>query len=146
MPVLEFLRMGGPSLFAFRRSRKCFKQTWEPIFLYRRAGSQRQIVSTEKFWTGELHNLDCHVASIPQTVYNGHDLKQHPCQKPVSVMAWLVNALTKPGDLVGDPFCGSGACGIAAVQLQRAFHGIDTCAKYRKLAEARIASYRSCND
>lgn len=123
------------------KSRQWFKQTWEPIFLYRKKGAKRSIISNEKVWDAELHNLDCHVGFVPQTTYTGHDLKQHPCQKPVSVMRWLINALTDPGEKVASPFCGVAPCGIAAVQLGRRYHGIDIDAKFRKLAEARIAVY-----
>ena len=123
------------------KSRKLFKQTWEPIFLYRRIGSNRTIISPEKRWDGELHNLDCYVAPIPQVVYSDHDLKQHPCQKPVAVMRWLIHALTEPGEIVCSPFCGVAPCGIAAVQLGRRYHGIEINAKYRRIAEGRIAEY-----
>jgi DNA modification methylase len=123
------------------KNRQWFKQTWVPIFLYRRRGSKRAIISKSKSWDTELHNYDCHIASLPQTVYTGHDLKQHPCQKPVSVMRWLVNALTEPGELVVDPYCGVGSTGIAAVQLGRRFHGIEIDEAYRESAEARITTY-----
>jgi ParB-like chromosome segregation protein Spo0J len=95
------------------------KQTWEPIFLYRRHGASRRVVSDDKTWTADLHNLDCHVAPVPQTNYTGHDLKQHPTQKPVSVMRWLIHALTEPGEKVASVFCGVAPCGIAALQLGR---------------------------
>jgi hypothetical protein len=39
------------------------------------------------------------------------------------------------------PFCGVAPCGIAAVQLGRRYHGIDTDATYRRIAERRIAAY-----
>jgi hypothetical protein len=123
------------------KSRRLFKQTWEPIFLYRRNGSTRVIISAGKEWDGELHNLDCHVAPVPQVVYRDHDLKQHPCQKPVAVMRWLIHALTEPGEMVCSPFCGVAPCGIAATQLGRRYHGIDTAAKYRRIAKGRIAAY-----
>jgi len=75
--------------------------------------------------------------------YSGHNLKQHPTQKPVSVMRWLIHALTDPGEKVVSPFCGVAPCGIAAVQLGRRYHGIDTNAKYRRIAKARMAKYAS---
>jgi DNA modification methylase len=123
------------------KSRKLFKQTWEPVFLYRRVGSQRQIISPLKQWDAELHNLDCVVVPVPQVGYCHADLKQHPCQKPVAVMRWLIHALTEPGEMVCSPFCGVAPCGIAANQLDRVYHGIDTNAKYRHIAERRIATY-----
>jgi site-specific DNA-methyltransferase (adenine-specific) len=69
------------------------------------------------------------------------DLKQHPCQKPVAVMRWLIHTLSEPGEVVCSPFCGAAPCGIAAVQLGRRYHGIDTDARYRRIAGGRIAAY-----
>jgi hypothetical protein len=63
------------------RSRKFFKQSWYPIFLYVRQGSNRTIISGDKTWDAEKHVLDCHVAPIPETTYKGEDLRQHPCEK-----------------------------------------------------------------
>lgn len=123
------------------KSRKWFKQTWEPIFLYRRRGSSRQIISQNKAWDDERHNGDCFMAAIPQTVYNGENYRQHPCQKPVSVMRWLIHALSEPDETVCSLFCGVAPCGIAATQLGRRYHGIDIDKKYRRLAEQRIATY-----
>ena len=72
------------------KSRDNLKQSWYPIFLYRRSGSSRKIITGDKRWDKEKHVLDCHVAAAPQTVYIGEDFKQHPCQKPVSAMRWLI--------------------------------------------------------
>ncbi|WP_145274033.1 DNA-methyltransferase [Tautonia plasticadhaerens] len=123
------------------KSRRWLKQSWEPIFLYRRGGSDRLILAEDKAWSGDLHNLDCYVAPVPQVNYSGHDLKQHPTQKPVSVMRWLVHALSEPGEMVATPFCGVAPCGVAAVQLGRKYHGIEIDERYRRIAEGRIAMY-----
>jgi hypothetical protein len=126
------------------KSRRLFKQTWQPILLYRRSGSTRAVISAGKQWDGENHNLDCYVAPVPQTVYQDTDLKQHPCQKPVAVMRWLIHALSEPGEMVCSPFCGVAPCGIAATQLGRRYHGIEASANYRRIAERRIAAYGQC--
>jgi hypothetical protein len=123
------------------QSRKGFKQTWEPVFLYRRNGCDREIQLHGGEWGEGLNDFDCHVAAVPQSNFNDENAKGHPAQKPVSVMLWLVNALTLPGELVCDPFCGSGTTGIAAVRLVRRFHGIETNAEYLELSERRIAAY-----
>ena len=125
------------------RNRQRFKQTWTPIFLYRKVGASRLVVSKDKNWTTELHNLDCQVAPVPQVNYRGTDLKQHPAQKPVSVMRRLVHALSEPGEKVASPFCGVAPCGIAAVQLGRKYHGVEINAAYRKIAEARLSTYHT---
>lgn len=123
------------------KSRRLFKQTWEPIFVYRRSGCERLVHDHEKDWTGELHDKDCHIAAVPQTTFSGEDLKRHPCQKPVSVMRWLIHALTRPGERVGSLFCGVSPCGIAALQLGRTYYGIEVNPEYRRIAEGRMAKY-----
>jgi site-specific DNA-methyltransferase (adenine-specific) len=40
-------------------------------------------------------------------------------------MEWLVRLATVPGQLILDPFCGGGTTGVAALQLQRMFIGVD---------------------
>jgi DNA modification methylase len=56
-------------------------------------------------------------------------------------MRWLVGNLTEPGDLVVDPFAGSGTTGIAAVQLGRRAHLIEIDAEYRDLAGERLDAW-----
>jgi hypothetical protein len=124
------------------KSRLAMKQSWYPIFLYRKRHSSRRIVRDDKAWDTERHNLDCHVAPLPQTTYRGEELKQHPCQKPVSVMRWLINALSEPGELVCSLFAGVAPCGVAAVQLGRRYRGIEQSAEYRRISEGRIAAYK----
>lgn len=53
-------------------------------------------------------------------------LRKHPQQKPESLMQWLVRSYTNPGDLVVDPYAGSGSTGRAAAAEGRRFRGWDT--------------------
>lgn len=123
------------------QSRMGFKQTWEPIYFYRRINSERVVQNSGSEWGNGLNEFDCHVAATPQSNFNDVNTKQHPAQKPLSVMRWLVNVLSQPGDMICDPFCGSGTTGIAATQLRRRFHGIELSNEYRELAERRICAY-----
>lgn len=123
------------------QSRKGFKQTWEPVFFYRRKDSDTPICVSGIEWGDDLHDLDCHVAAVPQSNFTGTEMKQHPAQKPVGVFRWLVNAVTSPGALVCDPFAGSGASGIAASMLGRRWHGIEINAEYAQTARERLALY-----
>ena len=123
------------------KSKHVLKQTWYPVFLYRRKGSDRAIIAGSKTWTNEMHVLDCHTAPVPQSGYGGAEQKVHPCQKPVSVMKWLINALSEQGSRVASVFCGSAPCGVAALQLGRQYHGVEADEKYRKLAEDRLLAY-----
>lgn len=65
----------------------------------------------------------------------------HPTQKPVALFRWLIERYTKPGDLVFDPYMGSGACGIAAMQTGRRFVGVEIDAGHYDAAWRRIESY-----
>ena len=62
----------------------------------------------------------------------------HPTQKPVKVLSRLVKLATNPGDLVFDPFMGVGSSGVAALQLERRFTGIEIDPIYFKATEKRI--------
>ena len=123
------------------QDRKGFKQTWEPVFLYRHKNTDRKVLETQGDWGKGLNDLDTHIAAVPQSNFVAANEKRHPAQKPVAVMRWLVNAISAPGELVADPFCGSGTTGVAALQLGRNFHGVETDKGYRELADERIQSY-----
>ena len=63
----------------------------------------------------------------------------HPTQKPVSLFAKLICKHSKHGDLVIDPFLGSGTTAVAAVENRRLFKGCDIDAEYVKAARRRLA-------
>ena len=65
--------------------------------------------------------------------------KFHPTQKPVHLMAWCIEMVTKPGDTIFDPFMGSGTTGVACVQTGRNFIGCEIDAGYFEIAQRRIA-------
>lgn len=62
----------------------------------------------------------------------------HPTQKPIYVMKWIVERLTNKGDVVLDPFMGSGTTGIACRELNRDFIGIELDNTYFNIASKRI--------
>lgn len=64
--------------------------------------------------------------------------KDHPTQKPLDLMQWLVATYTNPGDRVLDPFAGSGSTGAACVALGREFVGIELDPAYHAIAERRV--------
>jgi len=64
--------------------------------------------------------------------------KLHPTQKPVALMEWLIKTYSNPGDVVLDPFMGSGSTGVAALRNRRHFIGIEAVEKYYDIAEARL--------
>ncbi len=68
--------------------------------------------------------------------------KAHPTQKPEALLHRVLVASTRPGDVVLDPFFGTGTTGAVAKRLGRRFIGIEREAEYRAAAEARIAAVR----
>ncbi|WP_299916286.1 site-specific DNA-methyltransferase [uncultured Roseobacter sp.] len=68
--------------------------------------------------------------------------KAHPTQKPESLLHRVLVGSTNPGDVVLDPFFGTGTTGAVAKMLGRDFIGIEREAAYRKVAEKRIAKVR----
>ena len=63
---------------------------------------------------------------------------KHPTQKPVELMSYFIKALTNPGDLVLDPFMGSGSTGVSALELGRRFIGIELNEEYFDIAAKRM--------
>ena len=66
--------------------------------------------------------------------------KVHPTQKPENLLARIILASTKPGDIILDPFFGTGTTGAAAKRLGRHYIGIEQDPKYAKAAKARISA------
>ena len=64
--------------------------------------------------------------------------KVHPTQKPEALLARVIMASTKPGDVILDPFFGSGTTGAVAKRLGRNFVGIEREQDYIDAAAARI--------
>lgn len=62
----------------------------------------------------------------------------HPTEKPVSLLADLITSVTKPGDLILDPFAGSGSTLIAAKKTGRRFIGVELDDEYFSRAQRRI--------
>ncbi|MEO6015206.1 MAG: site-specific DNA-methyltransferase [Devosia sp.] len=73
---------------------------------------------------------------------DGEGDKVHPTQKPEALLFRILNATTKPGDVVLDPFFGTGTTGAVAKKLGRHFIGIERDDTYIAAALKRIASIK----
>jgi site-specific DNA-methyltransferase (adenine-specific) len=83
--------------------------------------------SVKKFslqWGGEARN---------------HELHLHPTQKPVGLMRWIVQNWTEPGQLVLDPYMGSGPVAEACRDLGRRYIGVELEERYCEIAAQRLA-------
>jgi site-specific DNA-methyltransferase (adenine-specific) len=81
--------------------------------------------SVRKFslqWGGEAHN---------------HEPRLHPTQKPVGLMRWIVEQWTEPGDLVLDPYMGSGPVAQACAETGRRYVGVEIQQGFCQKAAAR---------
>ena len=68
------------------------------------------------------------------------DPNEHPTQKPLALMEKLIRDFTDPGDLILDPFAGSGTTGVAAIRLGRRFIGWEKDPKYHSIAIKRLTA------
>jgi modification methylase len=69
--------------------------------------------------------------------------KAHPTQKPEALLHRILVATTHPGDVVLDPFFGTGTTGAVARMLGRSFIGIEREETYRRVAAERLARVRA---
>jgi modification methylase len=79
------------------------------------------------------------ICSGPERLKDGAGRKAHPTQKPEPLLHRLLLATTNPGDLVLDPFFGTGTTGAVAKRLGRRWLGIERHATYAAAAEMRIS-------
>jgi modification methylase len=78
----------------------------------------------------------------PERLRDGAGKKAHPTQKPEALLHRILLASTRPGEIVLDPFFGTGTTGAVAKRLGRHFIGIEQDPDYVALARRRIAAVR----
>jgi site-specific DNA-methyltransferase (adenine-specific) len=80
-----------------------------------------------------------HPGSVICCAGDAHGNNQfHSTQKPIALMQWLIESYTNPGDLIIDPFMGSGSTGVAAIRCGRRFIGIELNRKFFEASVNRI--------
>ena len=62
----------------------------------------------------------------------------HPCQKPIAILDYLIKTYTTDGEVILDNCMGSGSTGVAALNINRKFIGMELDEKYFQIAEKRI--------
>lgn len=76
---------------------------------------------------------------------DAHGNRLHPTQKPEALLYRIILATSQPGDLILDPFFGSGTTGVVAKRLGRDFIGIEQHREYVDLAARRINQAQRCS-
>lgn len=84
--------------------------------------------------TSEAHN------HVDHPICGGDERLSHPFQKPLALVKRLIARHTSKGDMVLDPFMGTGTTLVACAKLKVRALGIDTEEKYVKMAKARLAA------
>lgn len=79
------------------------------------------------------------VWNIPNVKANHVEATDHPCQFPIGLVQRAIRALTRPDELVLDPFAGSGTTGAAAIIEGRRFVGAEKERAYCRIADDRLA-------
>jgi len=94
----------------------------------------------ELAWTSKTSGFDKIVRVLHGGVVNADGGKrEHPTQKPISVMLQAIQWVAKDAETILDPFMGSGTTGVACVNLGRKFIGIELDPDYFEIACRRIS-------
>ncbi len=78
------------------------------------------------------------VWEIPYLNPKAHERTGYPTQKPILLLERIINLVTNEGDIILDPFCGSGTTLVAAKLLNRKYIGIDISEEAIKIAQNRV--------
>ena len=81
------------------------------------------------------------ILSFPAVVSNSREKVNHPTQKPVLLLTYLIKTYTQEGALVVDPFMGSGTTGVASVSTNRRFIGMELDDNYFEIAKNRLENH-----
>jgi site-specific DNA-methyltransferase (adenine-specific) len=116
----------GPAVGAGGDPRTCWKRTFDLIFVRNnRPLKEGRDSAVLKFW---------------QSPNFRSDFAHHPAAKPVPLMRYLIRQLTDPGDLILDPFAGSGTTGVAAALEGRRCLLVEQDPAYAEIARKRVAA------
>jgi len=86
-------------------------------------------------WYDESDKVENIIRHIPKII----PLKDnHPTEKPVSLMIKFIKLHTKEGDLILDPFLGSGTTAVACIKTNRHYIGIELSQEYCNIAQQRV--------
>lgn len=110
-----------------------------------KAKSKNVMSDAEVAWYSKGHGVYIHSHAWDGFVRDSERGEHyHPTQKPVALMRWILQRWTKPGEVVFDPFMGSGPVAVACKQLGREYIGVELEQQYLDTAIKRLESTRPC--
>lgn len=86
----------------------------------------------------EVFKNDVGLSNVLKGIDFNFKNRQHPTQKPLELMEYLISRYSRVSDTILDMFMGSGSTGVAAVNTNRSFIGIELDENYFNIAEKRI--------
>ena len=86
------------------------------------------------------------ICSGKERLRESNNQRSHPTQKPEALMYRIILSSTNKGDIILDPFLGSGTTAVVAKKLQRNFIGIEQDKEYISLAKKRLKQTKVLND
>jgi len=89
-------------------------------------------------WLGKKYAYPTNVLHLATECSN----RNHSAAFPISLPAWFIKLFTEEGDVVLDPFIGSGTTALACIELNRHYIGIELMGNYYKLAREAITAHR----
>ncbi len=114
--VIAYLTPGGQSVQLWDRKVNTF---WKPVIVMGEAANE---------WFGD----------VSKSNVNDNDKKHHEWGQSESGMMDLIKRLTRPEDIICDPFCGAGTTGVAAILTGRKFIGCDINDEHLETTKGRI--------
>ncbi len=149
----EFMRVTKGSIYVFcgieqvSFIKKTFRENGLSTRLVVWEKTNPSPMNGDKVW---LSSVECCVfGKFPKATFNEHckssvlrfscgKSKVHPTEKPIKLFSKIVEVSSNEGDIVFDPFMGSGTAGVAALDLNRKFIGCELNEEYFNIAKNRI--------
>ena len=149
----EFMRVTKGSIYVFcgieqvSFIKKTFRENGLSTRLVIWEKTNPSPMNGDKVW---LSSVECCVfGKFPKATFNEHckssvlrfscgKSKVHPTEKPIKLFSKIVEVSSNEGDIVFDPFMGSGTAGVAALDLNRKFIGCELNEEYFNIAKNRI--------
>jgi len=115
---------------------RCLTHSNELLYWAKKPGRHTYNYHDMKALTGKQMKDVWRLPAVPRSE-KSHG--KHPTQKPLALVERCILATSLPGDLIMDPFMGSGTTGVAATQNGRRFLGVESDPEYFHLAHQRIS-------
>lgn len=140
--MIFVLRKNGDACFDKDAVREPYDQATRALYArdkrYKNPEARRAHLEKGKYATN--------IWRIPSLKGNSREKVGHPSQKPLALVERIIRSSSAPGDLVIDPFLGSGTTAIACHRLHRRCIGIEKSADYVAMARARLQSSATPDD